>query len=109
MNIAKGALSLRQIVDLPLRAPSLVRSLHPRGRLTAPFVQLVFVLLWRTLSKTRIPSQQSLTDERMYGLLCLSFQAGKLLLHLPFEIPVWPFRGNVEHVLGKWSVVHCCI
>lgn len=42
----------------------------------------------------------------MDGLLRLSFQFRQLLLHVSFEIPIWPVWCDIQeilHVLGEWG------
>lgn len=80
------------------QTPVPAHSSHPVHPQIVPFALLVVVLFARLISMS-MSSVPPLTDQRVDGLLCLSLQLGKLLLRLPLEIPVRPFRCNVEYVL----------
>ena len=41
------------------------------------------------------------TDEGVYRLLGLALELGKLLVQFPFQVPIWPFRRDVEEVLRR--------
>lgn len=89
----------------PLQMPAPVLSLPPARLLLVPFAQPVVVLLTHVISS---PSASNiLTDERVDCLLCLSLEPRKLLLRFSLEIPVRPFRRNVEHVLQAISCASC--
>ena len=37
----------------------------------------------------------------MYRLLGFALELGKLLVQFPFQVPIWPFRRDVEEVLRR--------
>ena len=90
----------------PPQTPAPAHSSPPARPPIAPFVSLVAVLLAHVISCPSA-STHTLTDKRVDCLLCLSLEPRKLLLRLPFEIPVRPFRRNVEYILQALSCVRC--
>lgn len=91
----------------PLQTPAPVHSSPPPRPPIAPFVLPVVVLLIRVILQCPCASSHALTDQRVDRLLRLSLKPRKLLLCFPLEIPVRPFRRNVEHVLQALSRAPC--